>query len=117
MVKVQYPGVGDAIRADLQNTELIASFARLAARLSPIRITADPTAIAEEITARVTEELDYRIEATNQAEIRSHYEGHPFIRIPEVISELSTERVLVMDQQDGHRWTAALEQHQELRDT
>ena len=117
VVKVQYPGVGDAIRADLQNTELIASFARLAAKLSPIRITADPTAIAEEITERITEELDYRIEAANQTEFRAHYEGHPFIRIPEVVPELSTERVLVMDHHDGLRWTAALEQPQELKDT
>ena len=116
VVKVQYPGVGDAIRSDLQNTELIASFARLGAKLSPIRVTADPTAIAEEITERVTEELDYRIEAANQADFHSHYEGHPFIRIPEVVSELSTERVLVMDQHDGMRWTAALEQPQELKD-
>jgi predicted unusual protein kinase regulating ubiquinone biosynthesis (AarF/ABC1/UbiB family) len=117
VVKVQYPGVGDAIRADLQNTELIASFARVAAKLAPIRVTADPTAIAEEITERVTEELDYRIEAANQTEFRSHYEGHPFIRVPEVVWELSTERVLVMDQHDGLRWTAALDQPQELKDT
>jgi predicted unusual protein kinase regulating ubiquinone biosynthesis (AarF/ABC1/UbiB family) len=117
VVKVQYPGVGDAIRADLQNTELIASIARLGAKLSPIRMTADPTAIAEEITARVTEELDYRIEAANQMEFHAHYDGHPFIRIPEVAPELSTERILVMDHHDGLRWTAALEQPQALKDT
>ena len=117
VVKVQYPGAGDAIRADLQNTELIASFATLATKLSPIRVTADPTVIAEEITERITEELDYRIEAANQAEFCSHYEGHPFIRIPEVVPELSTERVLAMDQHDGLRWAAALEQPQELKDT
>src|SRR2546430_326503 len=45
-VKVQYPGVAEAIRDDLANTELIASFARFGAKLSPIRVTADPTAIA-----------------------------------------------------------------------
>lgn len=116
VVKVQYPGVGDAIRADLQNTELIASFARMGAKLSPIRITADPMAIAEEVTERITEELDYRIEAANQTEFSSRYEGHPFIRIPEVVPKLSTERVLVMDHHDGLRWTAALEQPQELKD-
>ena len=117
VVKVQYPGVGDAIRADLQNTELIASFARLATKLSPIRFHADPTAIAEEVAERITEELDYRIEATNQAEFRLRYEGHPFIRIPDVVPELSTERVLVMDQDDGMRWTAALAEPQDLKDT
>jgi predicted unusual protein kinase regulating ubiquinone biosynthesis (AarF/ABC1/UbiB family) len=117
VVKVQYPGAGDAIRADLQNTELIASFARLGAKLSPIRVTADPVAIAEEVTARITEELDYRIEAENQTEFRSHYDGHPFIRVPAVVTELSTERVLTMDHHDGLRWTAALDQPQGLRDT
>jgi predicted unusual protein kinase regulating ubiquinone biosynthesis (AarF/ABC1/UbiB family) len=117
VVKVQYPGVGEAIRADLQNTELIASLASFGAKLSPIKITADPTAIAEEITDRVSEELDYRIEAANQAEFLSHYEGHPFIRIPSVVPELSTERVLVMDHHDALRWTAALEQPQALKDT
>jgi predicted unusual protein kinase regulating ubiquinone biosynthesis (AarF/ABC1/UbiB family) len=116
VVKVQYPGVADAIRADLQNTELIASFARLGAKLSPIRTTADPTAIAEEITERITEELDYRIEAAHQMDFGAHYDGHPFIRIPAVVTELSTERVLVMDEHDGLRWSAALEQSQELKD-
>jgi predicted unusual protein kinase regulating ubiquinone biosynthesis (AarF/ABC1/UbiB family) len=116
VVKVQYPGVSDAIRSDLENTELLASFARLGMKVSPIRVTADPVAIVEEVTARITEELDYRIEAANQIEFRSRYEGHPFIRIPEVITELSTERVLVMDEHDGLRWTAALEQPQELKD-
>lgn len=117
VVKVQYPGVADAIRADLQNTELLASFASMGAKLSPIRVTADPTAIVEEVTERITEELDYRIEAANQTEFHSHYESHPFIRIPEVVSELSTERVLVMDHHDGLRWTAALDQPQDLKDT
>jgi predicted unusual protein kinase regulating ubiquinone biosynthesis (AarF/ABC1/UbiB family) len=116
VVKVQYPGVGEAITADLENTELLASFASVAAKLSPIRITADPTAIVEEVSERITEELDYRIEAANQIEFRVHYEGHPFIRIPEVVRELSTERVLVMDHHDGLRWTAALDEPQERKD-
>ena len=117
VAKVQYPGVADAIRSDLANTELIASFVRLGAKLSPIRFTAEPSAIAEEITERVTEELDYRIEAANQTEFATYYRDHPFIHIPEVVPELSTERILVMDEHDGMRWTAALDQPQELKDT
>jgi predicted unusual protein kinase regulating ubiquinone biosynthesis (AarF/ABC1/UbiB family) len=117
VVKVQYPGVADAIRSDLSNTELLASFGRLATRLSPVRVVADPVAIIEEVSERVLEELDYRIEAANQMEFRRHYEGHPFIRIPAVVSELSTERVLVMDEHDGLRWSAALEQPQALKDS
>lgn len=117
VVKVQYPGVGDAIRADLQNTELLASVARMGMKLSPIRMTADPSALAEEVTAQITEELDYRIEAANQSEFQTYYEGHPFVRIPDVVPALTTERVLVMDRHDGMRWTTALSQPQELKDT
>ena len=117
VVKVQYPGVADAIRSDLENVELLSSFLNLGAKLSPIRIGSDPRAMAEEIAERITEELDYRIEAANQTEFRSLYLDHPFIRIPEIVEDLSTERVLVMDEHDGLRWTAALEQPQALKDT
>ena len=116
VVKVQYPGVADAIRSDLDNAELLASFARMGAKLSPIRVTADPVAIVDEITERISEELDYRIEADHQTRFRDHHAAHPSIRIPEVVRELSTERVLVMDHHDGLRWTAALDQPQDLRD-
>lgn len=81
VIKVQYPGVGNAIRADLRNAEPIGSLSSLGTKISPIRMTAEPRAIAEEIKDRISEELDYRIEAANQTEFRSHYEGHPFIRI------------------------------------
>ena len=117
VVKVQYPGVGEAIRADLENTELIASFAAMAMKLSPIRVTAEPTVIAEEIGERITEELDYRIEAANQAAFSAHYHGHPFIRIPAVVPELSTQRVRVMDRHEGDTWTAALDQPQDRKNT
>jgi len=52
-----------------------------------------------------TDPLPHRLEAANQTEFRFDYEGHPFIRIPAVVPELSTERVLVMDHADGLRWT------------
>jgi predicted unusual protein kinase regulating ubiquinone biosynthesis (AarF/ABC1/UbiB family) len=116
VVKVQYPGVADAIRADLDNTELIAAMASFGSKLSPIRVAADPAAIAEEITERITEELDYRIEAANQEAFSAAYAGHPFLRVPGVVRELSTGRVLVTDRHDGLRWAAALEQPQELKD-
>lgn len=117
VVKVQYPGVGDAIRADLQNAEMIGALGSIGAKLSPIRVTADPKVIAHEITERISEELDYRIEAANQTRFHEHYAGHPHFRIPAVISDLSTERVLVMERHHGMRWTEALEQSPDLRNT
>ena len=116
VVKVQYPGVADAIRDDLQNTEMLASFAAVGAKLSPIRVTAEPTAIVEEVAARISEELDYRIEADNQTLFAERYANHPFLRVPRIVEELSTSRVLAMDRHDGLRWSEALEQPQELKD-
>jgi predicted unusual protein kinase regulating ubiquinone biosynthesis (AarF/ABC1/UbiB family) len=117
VVKVQYPGVAEAIAADLENIELLTSFAHLASKLAPVRIVADTRAVAEEVAERITEELDYGLEAANQAEFAERYADHPFIRIPAVVPELSTERVLVMDQHDALRWSAALEQPQGVKDT
>jgi predicted unusual protein kinase regulating ubiquinone biosynthesis (AarF/ABC1/UbiB family) len=117
VVKVQYPGAAEAVRSDLANAELLASVGAQVSRvLGPLRPLSDPRAIVEEIRDRVQEELDYRVEAANLTLFADHYEGHPFIRIPRVHPELSTERVLVMDEADGLRYSAALEQSQELKD-
>ncbi len=73
-------------------------------------------AIAREVAARIEEELDYRTEAAHQAEFAAAYRGHPFIRIPEIIPELSTRRVLTMELAGGKRWPQALTASQALRD-
>lgn len=116
VVKVQYPGVGQAIADDLANADLLASLIDLGARFGPFKVAIDPRQMAAEIGERISEELDYRIEAANLEEFGERYDGHPFIRIPQVHPELSTERVLVMDEADGMRWATALEQPQELKD-
>jgi predicted unusual protein kinase regulating ubiquinone biosynthesis (AarF/ABC1/UbiB family) len=90
-VKVQYPGVAAAVRADLQNLEMIM---RLLKRMTP---GLDVKAIAEEIRERIGEELDYELEAQNQRSLARIYAGHPFIFVPGVVSELSRERVLVSE--------------------
>jgi predicted unusual protein kinase regulating ubiquinone biosynthesis (AarF/ABC1/UbiB family) len=50
------------------------------------------------------EELDYRLEARNLAEFARHFTGHPWVRIPEVLPELSTERVLTTEWTEGMSW-------------
>jgi predicted unusual protein kinase regulating ubiquinone biosynthesis (AarF/ABC1/UbiB family) len=67
-VKVQYPGVEEAIRADLRNTELLATFFSLARTLAPDLTRVDVRALAREVADRIGEEIDYRAEARNQAE-------------------------------------------------
>ena len=67
-VKVQYPGVADAVRADLANTNLLASVIRAGlALLGPEAPKVDPKMLVEEIRDRVVDELDYTIEAANQS--------------------------------------------------
>jgi predicted unusual protein kinase regulating ubiquinone biosynthesis (AarF/ABC1/UbiB family) len=88
-VKVQYPGVASAVRADLQNLDMIM---RLLKRMTP---GLDVKAIAEEIKERIVEELDYELEAQNQRSLARIFAGHPFIVVPDVVSSLSRERVLV----------------------
>jgi predicted unusual protein kinase regulating ubiquinone biosynthesis (AarF/ABC1/UbiB family) len=90
-VKVQYPGVGGAVRADMQNLDMIL---RLLKRMAP---GMDAKAIAMEIKERIVEELDYELEAQNQRSLARIFAGHPFIVIPDVIVGLSRERVLVSE--------------------
>jgi predicted unusual protein kinase regulating ubiquinone biosynthesis (AarF/ABC1/UbiB family) len=94
-VKVQYPGVAAAVRADMQNLGLIL---RLVKRIAP---GLDPKAIGEEIRSRVQEELDYELEASNQRSLARIFRGHPFIVIPDVITSLSHERIMVSEYVQG----------------
>jgi predicted unusual protein kinase regulating ubiquinone biosynthesis (AarF/ABC1/UbiB family) len=94
-VKVQYPGVAAAVRSDMQNLGLIL---RLAKRIAP---GMDPKAIGDEIRDRIHEELDYELEAQNQRTLARIFRGHPFIKIPEVITSLSRERVMVSEFVEG----------------
>jgi predicted unusual protein kinase regulating ubiquinone biosynthesis (AarF/ABC1/UbiB family) len=116
-VKIQYPGVGAAIHADLENNELLAAFIGLVSGLSPRKVSIDIRGVAREISARIGEELDYRREAANQAEFADIFRGHPFIRIPEVVGELCTTRVLTQELVAGRSWSEAVASGQQLRDS
>jgi predicted unusual protein kinase regulating ubiquinone biosynthesis (AarF/ABC1/UbiB family) len=115
-VKVQYPGVADAIRDDLANTELLFTFIKIAKGFVPQYRNFDVRPLADEIAERFGEELDYGLELTNQREFADHYRGHPFARVPEVFPELSSDRVLTMEMVHGRRWNQIGDVDQALRD-
>src|SRR5438067_3086672 len=115
-VKVQYPGVAEAIRDDLANTELLFTFLKIAKGVVPQFRSVDVRSVADEVVERIGEELDYDTELANQMEFADHYRGHPFARVPEVFPELSSDRVLTMEMVHGRRWTAIDDVDQELRD-
>jgi predicted unusual protein kinase regulating ubiquinone biosynthesis (AarF/ABC1/UbiB family) len=113
VVKIQYPGVAQAIRDDLANTELLATFMRFVTAASGIPV--DLRTLAREAAARITEEVDYRHEAATITAFSELYWGHPFIRIPQVIPEMSSDRVLTMTYLDGMDYTAAQQADQGLK--
>src|SRR5919204_26483 len=109
-VKVQYPGVGAAVRADMQNLGMIL---RLLKSIAP---GLDPKSMAAEIRSRIDEELDYELEAQNQRTLARIYRGHPFIVIPDVVTSLSRERVIVSEYVTGRGFEEMKPLPQEERD-
>ena len=109
-VEVQYPGVDEAISADLRNADLLGTVLRQGFG------GLDPTEMVSEIKERLTEELDYRREADNQRRFAEFYRGHPRIHVPEVVDHLSTARVLTTELVDGHTWAELLTWDQTERD-
>lgn len=109
-VKVQYPGVDKAISADLRNADL------LGALLKQGFGGLQPDEMVSEIKTRLTEELDYRLEARNQTDFANFYRGHPFIHVPEVLPTLSSRRVLTTELVNGETWSTLLDWDQHQRD-
>jgi predicted unusual protein kinase regulating ubiquinone biosynthesis (AarF/ABC1/UbiB family) len=109
-VKVQYPGVDKTMEADLAQLDL----ARL---IMPVMWKSlDAEAVTTELRARLTEELDYRLEAGNQRDFAAWYAGHPFIRVPAVVREMSTKRVLTTTFAEGSRFARIADWDQQQRD-
>ncbi|WP_019932521.1 AarF/ABC1/UbiB kinase family protein [Nocardia sp. BMG111209] len=89
-VKVQYPGIDRAVRADLRNLTM---FRRVLQTAMPW-IT---PAVLDELRLNLESELDYVAEARTQAAIAELYTGHPFIVVPRALPELSSAHVLVSE--------------------
>ena len=96
-VKLQYPDMQSAVEADV--TQLKVVFA-IHARMDPAVETGE---ILTEISARLREELDYGLEARHTALYRLIFRDDPLIRVPEIVPELSTKRLLTMTWLEGRR--------------
>src|SRR3990170_5994128 len=102
-VKVQYPGVDQAVRSDIKN---VSAMTKLAVAIAP---NLDPKEVANEVKERVLEELDYRREAKNQQKFAKLYEGHPHIVVPEVYMDYCRTRVITQEFIEGEPFTAAFD--------
>lgn len=93
-IKVQYPGVKESIASDIDN---VAAVLKLSGLL-PKHISIDD--LLEEAKQQLQDEADYRLEAQYIKNYQSHINSEHF-QLPEVISELSSEAVLVMHFVEG----------------
>jgi predicted unusual protein kinase regulating ubiquinone biosynthesis (AarF/ABC1/UbiB family) len=109
-VKVQYPGVREAIDHDLANVGMMLGISGLVARgLNVAQLTHD-------LNEGIRGELDYLREAQWQQRFFDIFEGHPFIRVPRVFHELTTTTVLVQEYLPGKPFSHAKTLPQTERD-
>ncbi|WP_405562877.1 ABC1 kinase family protein [Streptomyces sp. NBC_01180] len=92
-VKVQYPGAGEALLSDLTQ---LSRFARL---LGPLIPGMDIKPLIAELRDRVSEELDYELEAEAQREHAEEFAGDPDVVVPDVVYQ--SDQVLVTEWIDG----------------
>lgn len=102
-VKVQYPGIREAILDDLK------MLGWLSIPVGNLRRGFDLSAYQETILQDVEQELDYRQEAAGQRAFAEWSTTEPFLATPRVIDELSTENVLVSEWQEGDHWNTVCE--------
>lgn len=98
VVKVQRPGIDESVRVDLSVLEELGHVVQTRTTWGSEYHVED---LVDEFSARLREELDYRIEARNAHAIAATMPGDAHIRVPFVYDELSTSRVLVMEWLDG----------------
>jgi len=104
VIKVQVPGIGDVIEADIAALRVLA---RLARDVIP---GVDLAPIVAELSVALITELDYRHEAEHIVEFAAaaRLSGDSVV-VPAVVPELSTDRILVMERIEGERLSDAIE--------
>jgi predicted unusual protein kinase regulating ubiquinone biosynthesis (AarF/ABC1/UbiB family) len=94
-IKVQYPGIAEAVESDMRNLRLLSPMLR---KLIP---GVEVKALLAELSERIAEECDYELEAANHRRLARYWRNHPFVLVPAVDGELSARRVLVTEWVDG----------------
>lgn len=103
VVKVQYPGVEKTVKSDLQNAKTLIKTLKLVARDVMRNRDMDYRGVYEELETRMSEELDYRIEAANIHLFQALYADDDEIVIPRVVESLTTHRVITLGYIDGYK--------------
>ena len=94
-VKLQYPEMQSALESDLSQLRTILALGRR------VYGALDTSEIAQEVTERLREEVDYAREARMMALFRAFFDARPDIAVPEPVFQLSTGRLLTMEWLEG----------------
>ncbi len=101
-VKVQYPGIEEALTSDLSTFGFLT-------KMGTLGLPVDAAALHEELRSRILEECDYELEARSQRELGALFARDEGARVPEVIAERSTRRVLTTQLVDAMRFADFVE--------
>src|SRR5262249_40243587 len=105
-VKVQYPGVANALDADLKNAGALVRALGVAGAVLDVKQYYD------EMHRELSYELDYRREREAMEVFRGYLARWPDLVVPRTYAELSSARVLVMERLEGptlHAWLQAVD--------
>ena len=100
VVKVLRPGVEELVRRDLDTSFRILFLLSL---LFPGHQVRAMTAIVSEFSKRISDELDFRVEARNAATLRRNFAAEPRVVVPEVVTDLVRQRLVVLEYVEGTR--------------
>lgn len=102
VVKIQRPGIEGVVATDLRAIRRIAA---MLARVRTVSRRVDLPALVREFADASSLELDYLHEAANAERFREAFAGDPRVGAPEVVWELTTARVLVLEDVTGIKIT------------
>jgi ubiquinone biosynthesis protein len=101
VVKVQRPGIEPVIQADVGIMRLLA---RQLEKHVPESRRFGPSDLVEEFARRISDELDYQIEARNGDRLRENFRDDPDTFVPRIYWDLTSRRVLTMERNLGHKF-------------
>ncbi|KAI8646041.1 ABC1 family-domain-containing protein [Parasitella parasitica] len=109
VIKIQYPGVAESIDSDLSNLKALVTFSNLL-----------PRGLYLDNTIKVTKEelaweCDYIREADNAVKFKHLLAGDDRYKVPSMVKDLCTERVLVCERLQGRVLSKAVEESQAIR--
>lgn len=106
VIKVQYPGIANAIDADVKLLKYILSGASLVTG----KTQTDYSSFISEVQTMFYQEVDYQREAQNTIRYKKYFANSDYLIVPEVLSDFSTKHVLTLDYHQGVSVTEAVRQ-------